>query len=407
MGLLDTILYGQTGRDKIEQSHIATAQDRLALQQQLAQSATPVADSVIGPAFKQTAQIAPDLPTQVSSALSAPTTDTLPNPDVFRAPSNAPDFVHGGAFQRPASPDVQMPTAAAGGNAATLPGTAATTTADAPADTVHPSRLFTYGGQQYVLHTPEEMHAIANAVKANQILSEMRAKNDAEHENRVRNGVWVSPENTPGYTGPGYYATEQELSNRVLPSETHLAGIGTQQAGATQRQGMKDETQVTVGAGHDKARVDAVNAAGAYRKDIAQILAKSRLDAASITHSAARSGGLLTSTGLAQVAATRAQLQKIVDDLSTAVQTRKISDGNSGMTMDVLPGEIPFYQSKLAAAQQRLSEFNNILARHDAAAAARAPQDRNSGAYQAGRVYGGLKFLGGDPNNQASWQKVR
>lgn len=36
-----------------------------------------------------------------------------------------------------------------------------------------------------------------------------------------------------------------------------------------------------------------------------------------------------------------------------------------------------------------------------------APAATSSGGYQVGRVYGGLKYLGGDPNNESNWEKVR
>ena len=198
------------GADKIKQMRMRTQMQDLTNRETLAASGTPVSDSSIGPSIPQTSQITPDLPSQVASSMQAPRTLDLP------------DFKGGPSSTGPSyTPQQDLPTQ--------LAGTGAQTTAAAPVDTVHPSRMFHYGGQDYVLHTPEELRAIGRGAAAASKVSEMTAAGQGASDVRSRFGV---PTEVPGMV-PGTTETvpllpeeRSKMLERSLPVVYRNEGTG-------------------------------------------------------------------------------------------------------------------------------------------------------------------------------------
>lgn len=116
-----------------------------------------------------------------------------------------------------------------------------------------------------------------------------------------------------------------------------------------------------------------------------------------------------SSEGLVQVAPNRwekyATIPKTITNTPTATAV-KDDDGKVIGHYVQLPGEKPHYQPATQTKTSPMEELRQREAQKNQGKDAKAAP-KAQGGYKIGVVYkGGLKYLGGDPNSESSWEKV-
>jgi hypothetical protein len=384
------------------------------IKQRMLEAGPSVHDSTIGPAVSQTTQTTPDLPTSVPSSMQAPDTTQLPDASTFdRFLGNPQAQANYDAIRptiptpapvapQPAAPSAPSSSGDTGLSGRLLAGTGSTMTADRPAD---PARTMTYkdphGHSISVELTPGYHERLMDMIHRS-LSTEVDVPNvgkvpmDEAQLNTYANKVAPTTYNVQGRE----QAADTRAGAAIYGSDNRLEGV---------KEGL--QTKEKEGALNRDAAGNLLDKKLASQEKVAATRADAQKYAVDSRHSLGLSS-LQIKAAQNAYKNTRdpGSVRKGAEVLLKAQQHRNKIAGalQSGVFVDNMGDRHPLQddakaalQSELDASDRDIAGFRNVAMTGGPAAGG------GGGSYQQGRVYGGMKYLGGDPNSQSSWQQGR